>query len=204
MMISALFCVRVNAQQLDNIDRITPFHDGLAAVEMDGKWGFINAEGDLVVDFRNDLVLGQQCPKQCAKDKSAMDYPVFHKGRALVKVNNDGIAHYGYIDKTGKMVIAADFLNATHFSEQGAIVLKLYKENIGNDVAMGKNMIVYSYNEEVINTDGEVIMHLRGPMNITYSKANLKTPPAIASKFMNEGLMATRVDKRWTLKPINK
>lgn len=201
-LILALFSVTVSAQNLENLDRISPFHDGLAAVEKDGQWGFIDTQGNMVIDFRGDLVVAGLCPKKCGKEHT-IDYPRFHNGRALVKVVKDGITLYGYLDKSGNMAIEPEFINATNFIEQGAIVLKLYKEKIGQDVALSKNMIVYSYNEEVIDTSGKVIKHLRGPINITYSAGNLKTPPEINSKFISENLMATQVDKQWKLLSLN-
>ena len=44
------------AQELTGIDEIAPFSEGLAAIRKGNEWGFINKEGQLVIEFRDDLV----------------------------------------------------------------------------------------------------------------------------------------------------
>ncbi len=68
------------------------FHEGLARVRKGNRWGFVNTKSELVI------------PYQFA---TAGD---FYEGRALVQNQED---YYGYIDKTGKVVI--DFKYAYGF-----------------------------------------------------------------------------------------
>ena len=65
-------------QTTKNLDYISPFHDDLAAIEKDGQWAFINTKGDIVVDFRNDLVTTKL---------NNEEYPVFMDGRCLIELN---------------------------------------------------------------------------------------------------------------------
>lgn len=44
------------AQTIDNLDYISSFNDGVAAIKKSDQWAFINEYGDIVVNFRNDLV----------------------------------------------------------------------------------------------------------------------------------------------------
>lgn len=103
-----------------------PFEDarpfekgGLAAVKNDGKWGFVDKEGVVVIDYKFEDALS------------------FGGTIAPVKVKDK----WGFIDKKGNLVIASDFLAAKccHngiapvLTEEGwtFIILKEYKEEAG-------------------------------------------------------------------------
>lgn len=58
------------------------FADGMAKVQKDGKWGFINTKGKLVIDYQY----------------SNANY--FDKGKAMVWLGNERF----YINKQGKRV----------------------------------------------------------------------------------------------------
>ena len=80
-----------------------PFSEGLAAVSVnnDGKIGYINTNCELVIPCRY---------------KSS--YP-FSDGMALVV---DSLGRYGFIDNTGKQVIACQFVGASEFENEIAEV----------------------------------------------------------------------------------
>jgi len=61
---------------------IDPFHDGLAVVQQNGKYGFIDKRGNLVIPFKYEFAVS------------------FSHGLAVVTRNGKR----GYIDKTGKCV----------------------------------------------------------------------------------------------------
>lgn len=113
---------------------IRSFSEGLAAVKKNGKWGFIDTKGTLVIpftdqytpvgSFSNGLVLvaaknGKYgflntdgvveiaCVYQYAK--------TFSEGMAAVQPS--GSEKWGYIDTNGNMVIAAEHYNAQPFSD---------------------------------------------------------------------------------------
>lgn len=71
--------------------------DGYAAVKKDGKWGFIDKDGKVIIE------------PQYAEAHS------FSNGYAAVK--KDG--KWGFIDKSGKLVIEAEFSDVRDFNEQG-------------------------------------------------------------------------------------
>lgn len=77
-----------------------PFADGYAAVKNNGKWGFINEEGTLVIDYQYEDALS------------------FGDHVAAVKVG--GL--WGYISVTGAMVIEPLFEEAKSFSDGSAPV----------------------------------------------------------------------------------
>ena len=79
-----------------------PFHEGLAAVEKHGKWGFIDETGNLVAAFR------------FAEARS------FSGGLARVRLTDEG--SWAFINRSGKMAIAPWFEYADDFGEGLALV----------------------------------------------------------------------------------
>ena len=185
----------VGAQNLGDVDFISPFNNGLSAIEKEGKWAFINGEGELVIDYRDDLVL---------TDFGDESYPVFDSERCLIVKKDDGISYFGYIDKTGKTTIKPQYLNATNFKSGLAIILKLHKISLGQNDILGKNMIDYSYSELAINPNGETIHYLsEKPTHVTLSKDFLKGPPEIRTVFISNHLIAIKNDdKTWSIKKV--
>jgi len=97
-------------------DKAGDFSEGLAPVSIDGKWGYINRTGKVTI------------APQFAEARS------FSEGLAVIKVGGGplrrlyvggdelrrsregGGSGYGYVDKTGKMVIKPQFERASDFS----------------------------------------------------------------------------------------
>lgn len=186
----------VISQDVKNIDFISPFYDGLAAIEKSGEWAFIDETGNIVVDYRSDLVLNS------FGDKS---YPVFNSGRCLIVKKEEGISYFGFIDKAGNTVIEPQFLNATSFNNGMAIVLQLHKNVIGNNDVLDKQMIDYCYTKNVININGEAIMYLsEKPTHVTLSKDYVGVPPKIGAKFISEKLIAIKHDdNKWIIRKVD-
>jgi len=83
-------------------DQICPFHNGLALVSENHKWGVIDSVGNEVVPCKYEILLG------------------LSEGMAAFK--KDGL--FGYIDKSGEEVIAYQYDWADPFSEGLAAVRK--------------------------------------------------------------------------------
>jgi len=177
-----------------NIDYISPFYDDVAAVKKGNNWGFMDKEGTIIVNFRDDLVSSET-------DKG--NYPIFSNERCLIYIEKSGVVYFGYIDKLGKTVIEPQFLNATNFNENAAIVLKLVKEKLGTNELM-KTVVSYDYYEVVVDKEGEIGPYLNDePVHITLANQNTKKKPVITSKFVSENLIAVRNNnKKWTIKTI--
>jgi hypothetical protein len=99
------------------------FSEGLAKVQVsgtvlgyDGKWGFINRKGEIVIA----PVYGWQTEQDGTEQ-------AFHDGRAKIEVNGKS----GYIDKNGTMVIPPQFSLAYPFSEGLAAVTKAESMDTG-------------------------------------------------------------------------
>jgi hypothetical protein len=183
------------AQTIENLDYISSFNDGYAAIEKDNQWAFINKEGDIVINYRKDLVTTKS---------SDGNYPIFKNGRCLIVNKKDGISYFGYIDRSGKAVIEPQFLNALNFNNNVAKVLELKKEIAGKNVALDKNVVYFKYFEVTIDTTGTVKNYLtRKGHNISLDKSFLREPPQFASKQISKNLVAIQDEKgKWIIKKI--
>lgn len=82
--------------------------NGLAAVKVDGMWGYINTNGEFVIE-----------PKTYSQVGDFMS-----NGLALVCTGPGG---YGYIDESGEYVIEPKLLDAGDFDENGLAIVKELK-----------------------------------------------------------------------------
>ena len=105
-------------------DEVEPVFEGLAAVEKRDRWGFVDTDGNLVVECQYD------------------DVGNFSEGLAAVE-NDKGL--YGYIDKTGQLVIPFQFDDAKDFHEGLAAVEK--DKQWGYITKAGILIIPYQYGD---------------------------------------------------------
>ena len=84
-----------NSELLKKLYSDSLFSEGLARVSLNGKWGFINEEGELVVPAKYDAVSG------------------FNEGLAGVSLND----RWGFIDPQGKLVIDTKYESVDVFSK---------------------------------------------------------------------------------------
>lgn len=181
-------------QDFDGYDYVSPFNDGMAAVKKGEQWGFINEIGELAIDFRSDLVIGES-------DKGS--YPVFSNDRCLISATKEGVNYFGYIDKGGQIVIEPQFLNAGPFINDLAIVIYLEEEVLGENELLGKRMLAYKSLEVVINKQGDLVYSLTLPKHVNLSEKHLEQPPAIKSKFISKYLIASlNADNKWEINKI--
>ncbi len=54
IMVSLFSVAIIGAQHIDNLSYVSPFSEGLSAIQKDGKWAFINTDGELWL-----LILGK-------------------------------------------------------------------------------------------------------------------------------------------------
>lgn len=88
------------AEACKEYSTLSSFHDGLAAVSKDGKWGFIDKKGNLVIPLQYEM----------AKDISEGKAAVFKDGK------------WGYIEKDGSVLIQFRFTDAFNFNNGFAFV----------------------------------------------------------------------------------
>lgn len=183
----------INKAIIEGLDQVTPFSEGLAAVRKGNQWGFIDASGKLVIDFRSDLVWSKDVDKT-RKDVKGIAYPRFKDGRCLVKAFKDEeIAHYGFIDKEGKIVIEPEYLNVTEFDEGQALGVYVKKTLRGKN-NFQLNIYDYSFMEVVLNTAGEIEWPLAERDNILMSKRRYELPE-LKAKLLSKNLISIKNKK---------
>jgi len=111
------------------------FSEGLCCVKNDeGKWGYINPSGKVVIPCTYDEVSDFSCGRALVKTEGFYGYideknqfviPAtyeeaypFYENRACVRIDE----HYGYIDLSGSVVIPAIYELAFDFCGGGAVV----------------------------------------------------------------------------------
>lgn len=187
------------SQLMDGIDQLSPFHDGLASVKKGNLWGFMDTKGELVVDFRDDLVSTTTDAEWELAGTELSGYPVFRENRCLIRKEIDGIFYYGYIDKSGKEVIAPTYVNATNFQNGHAIVMVYSKEVVGKNQLLGKDVVAHKVEEMVIDTSGKVVTPLFNEKNYVPEKMRT-SPPPITGKFLGNNLVAVQnEDQKWVI-----
>lgn len=184
-----------SAQILINVDEVYPFQEDLAAVKKDNQWGFINKKGELIIDFRSDLVVSAVKQNNTEKVHS---FPIFKNNRCLIKKLIDEIYYYGYIDKTGTIIIEPQFLNATNFENEYALIIAPSVDVIGFNKLLNKDIISSNIEEFVINTTGEKVLYLENPFKYDILKRKSTVPPVFHSKFIASGIVAVQKhDMKW-------
>lgn len=187
------------SQLMDGIDQLSPFHDGLASVKKGNQWGFMDSNGKMAVDFRNDLVSSPAVDSWSLAGAELKKYPVFHEDRCLFSKEIDGIRYYGYIDKSGKEAIAPTYVNATNFKNGYAIVMVYTKEVVGKNQLLGKDVVEHKVEEMVIDTSGKVVTPLFNEKNYVPEKIK-SSPPPITGKFLGNNLVAVQnEDQKWMI-----
>ncbi|PZR24097.1 MAG: hypothetical protein DI539_01400 [Flavobacterium psychrophilum] len=92
--------------------------EGLFKVQKNNKWGFMNISGTIAVDYLYDedernYSSNEDSPKKKLKKSGLKNVSLFHEG--LASFQRDSL--YGFIDKTGKIVIEPQFKGIGWFSE---------------------------------------------------------------------------------------
>lgn len=192
---TAIITLQSHGQDVKNADFISPFNEGLAAVQKGNTWGFINNIGALVIDFREDLVAlpSEEYPK--------VKFPKFVQSRALIQETRDDIIYYGFINGQGHTVIEPVFINQVQFNKDGlTIIQRLIKDTYGTNKIMKKNMVRYSYTEDVINLNGATIAYLTEPKHILPYQDSMKESPRVESILLSkEWVAAHNRDNTYTL-----
>ena len=117
------------AKKRKKYDYKDDYYEGLAAVRLNGKWGYIDKSGNVVIPLKYDLAYGVK------------------EGLALVKSNGK----YGFIDKSGNVVIPLKYDDAASFNE-GLALVKLngkcgFIDKSGNVVIPLKYDLAYGFKE---------------------------------------------------------
>jgi len=191
-----IMCLSIHSvgfsQIVNNIDDISPYHEDLAAIRKGNQWAFINRKGEVVIDFRNDLVLNKEEDLLVETGVVSYPYPIFKDGRCLIRKLIDDVYYYGYIDTNGKDIIAPKYLNASNFNNGFALTILLSKEVVGYNEVLKKDITSSRLEEYIIDISGDLHQFLYNPRNYVPSKINKNKPPMFQSKFIAPHLIAVK------------
>ncbi len=193
------------------------FSEGLASIKVKDKWGYIDRNGTIKIspqftevnNFKNglakvkfdDLQRGfiDTSGKVIGKFSDVGSLADFNEGLAAVRI--DGT--WGYIDKSGKLVISPQFSNADEFHHGFALVefKDGYKGFIDkNGKIIFKDKFFYSHNGF---REGFAWIVFNPANDVFYSIFIDKTGKILANrKFQmvndfNEGLAGVKIDDKW-------
>lgn len=125
-----------NPNQFTN-EKIFEYKDGLGRIRREGKFGFINYKGDVIIpvtyegamDFNEGLAevkIGSKWGYMNTKGQIVIEprYKISHRfSCGLAAFDDDEKGKHGFIDHEGKIVIPAIYDRVTHFKENKAWVL---------------------------------------------------------------------------------
>ena len=191
-------------------DRILTFHDGLAGVVLNDKYGYIDGKGNEIIslkyddadEFREGLAEVTLDNKSGFIDKSGKeiipfkydDAFYFSEGLASVELNNK----WGIIDKTGKEIIPFIYDSPAVFSE-GLASVKL-NDKYGFMDKTGKEIILFIYDDAYGFSERLAVVKLNGKYGFIDKQGTVVVPIKYddASSF-DEGLASVKLNGKWGL-----
>lgn len=196
--LTVLMALPISAQVLQDIDEIAPFSEGLAAVRKGQQWAFIDEEGKVVIDFRDDLYWNQNVDKT-KSDVLGIHYPKFNQGLCVIKQTiEDGVPVFGFIDKTGAVVIEPQFLNVFPFKD-GFTTAVLFDKTFKGENEFKLKIFEYKFFDVRLNTAGEITDYFEKRDHIQMTIKRYKMPE-IGAKIISDNLVATQKSgKGWSI-----
>lgn len=190
-----------HSQTVKNIDEIAPFSEGLAAVRQGNQWGFINEEGTMVINFRNDIYWNKDADTS-KKDISGVQYPMFNEGRCLItKIVEDGVPVYGFIDTKGNVVLEPQLLNVYPFKD-GFTTAVLFEKSMKGKNEFNLDIYEFKFHDVMLDTSVEIIEFFNRRYNIQMTKRRYQMP-AMGVKQLSAGLVAVYTqDQGWEVRKI--
>lgn len=177
----------INRPTIAGLDEVAPFSEGLAAVRKGDQWGFIDREGNLVIDFRDDMVWNRQ--ESNLRGVSGIRYPEFKESLCMIsKITDEDISLYGFINTKGETVIEPEFVNITPFENSHAVGIYARKTLRGKN-EFQLDIYDYSFTEVLVNKEGEMIWPIQERQGIIMSKKRFKLPE-LHAKMLSEDLLA--------------
>jgi hypothetical protein len=189
----------LNKPIIEDLDQVSPFHEGLAAIRKDNQWGFIDTDGNLVIEFRDDLVWNENADP-ANHDLTSIPYPQFREGRCMVRaLRDEDIPVYGFINREGDTVIPPQYLNLTPFQDGRAVGILVTKTFRGKN-NFQLNIYDYSFTEAVLNLEGEIMWPISERDNILMQKRRYERP-SLSARLMGNGLLAVETTPgKWEIR----
>jgi hypothetical protein len=193
LVLSIMICISMNSQLMQDLDEVGNYNEGLASINKGDQWAFMDKEGNIVIEFRNDLA-------SYIDENGEVTPPMFHDGRAIKTITSDDIKLFGYIDVSGKEVIKCEYVNATPYSKGFAIVMRYSKKVVGQNKLLDKNVVNYQIEESVIDVNGKAMTPSLNARNYGQEKMKSGKSPKLSIKFIGERMIAVKMqDQKWDI-----
>ena len=112
---------------------------------------------------------------------------------------DDDIPVYGFIDRTGKTVIAPEYLNLTEFKDGYAVGVFVKKTFRGKN-KFQLNIFDYSFMEGVLNPAGEMVWPIGERENILMQLRRYEMP-SLTAKITGNGLLVVESEMgKWEIR----
>lgn len=191
------------SQLAQGLDFVGPANEGHIPVLKNNKWGFMNSQGEMAVDFRSDLIQNKKTSSKTDLGVASQQIPSMRDGRIIIKKVIDKIPYYGFIDPTGKSVIEPEFLNVSSFKNGFALALKIEEKFLGRNDLLDITIKSYNYDVVLIDRQGEVKQYLAGPFPVGISREKLREAPRIEARWVGDDLIAVKnPQKKWEIHKI--
>ncbi|MGM1055807.1 MAG: WG repeat-containing protein [Bacteroidota bacterium] len=191
------------SQVIQDLDFIGPANEGHIPVLKNKKWGFINSQGEVAVNFRSDLIHNEKISSKTDLGVASQQIPSMRDGRITIKKVIDQIPYYGFIDSSGKTVIEPEFLNVSNFNNGYALALKIEEKFLGRNDILDIKIKSYNYDVVLIDREGEVKQYLAGPFPVGISREKLREAPRIEARWVSEDLIAVKnPQNKWGIHKI--
>jgi len=185
----------INKPIISELDEVAPFSEGLAAVRKGNQWGFIDKEGHLAIDFRDDVLWNRE--KDDHLGVSGIGYPAFKDGLCFIhKPDAEGISLYGFMNTKGETVIQPEYVNITSFDNGYAVGIYANKTLRGKN-EFKLNIYDYKFTEVLVNKQGEMVWPVQERQNIVMSKRHFKLPELHAKMLTGDLLAVKGKDNQW-------
>ena len=162
---------QVELEQVDDTDRFNYFPEGLTAVSKDGKWGFIDKDGNETISLQFDSTrnFSGGFSAVCIRYKWGF---IDVQGNEIIPIQYnslgefsegkvsfcDNYGKFGYLDRLGNIIVPPQFDSASAFSNGYADVGITRSKYMGN----------WRINSGLINVDGDIVVQCK-----YYSISNL-------------------------------
>ncbi|MDO6472549.1 WG repeat-containing protein [Maribacter sp. 1_MG-2023] len=199
--LALMVTIPASAQVLNNIDEIAPFSEGLAAVRKGKQWGFINEEGKMVIEYRDDIFASAKVD-ETKTDVSGVKYPIFSEGLCIIKSTvEDGVPVFGFMDTSGKIVIEPQFLNVFPFKD-GFTTAVLFDKSFKGENEFKLKIFEYKFFDVRVSSTGEITDYFekRDHVQMTVKRYQM---PEIGAKIIHKNLVAThKAGQGWTIENL--
>lgn len=161
--------------QVDAVDCIDPFGSNLIAVKNNDKWGFMNTQGEMVIE---------------AKYQEAHN---FHEGLAAVKYKGK----WGFINSADQQIIKPEYNHTSYYFNNGYVEVEK-KGKWGSINKKGKVVVPLKYEEIGGLSEGLASVKI----GKKYGFVNIKRKVVIPAKFdqaykFSNGLAPVKYNSKW-------